>query len=124
MFTKSLGQIVKAFNNCFSKTYPPLCLYPSSVNVSFLFRLLKWKNPYFFFSLKLKKYFGTDGIFSFILKKVFGSICEPLKLLSNDSLSSVVFLDTYKTVKIVSIFKKADDNYVSKYRIIYVLCTM
>lgn len=81
------------------------------------FLLIHFSSPHFhvlklnkLISLKWKKSCGRNEVSSFFLKQVLGLVLEPLKILLNDSLSSGVHPDTYKTAKIVLICKIGDQN--------------
>ena len=72
------------------------------------------------FSLKTKKSPGYDDISFNVLKKCFGSLCEPLKYLFNLSTEKEIFPDDLKIAKVTTIYKADDKSDLSNYRPIYV----
>ena len=74
-----------------------------------------------FYSLKSNKSPGYDNISYNVIKKCLGSLCEPLKYLSNLSIEKGVFPDDSKIARITPIYKSEDSSDVSNYRPISVL---
>ena len=74
-----------------------------------------------FYSLKSNKSPGYDDISYNVIKKCFGSLCEPLKYLFNLSIEKSVFPDDLKIARVTPIYKDEDNGDVINYRPIYVL---
>ena len=74
-----------------------------------------------FYSLKSDKSPGYDDISYNVIKKCFGSLCEPLKYLFNLSIEKGVFPDDLKIARVTPIYKGEDSSDVSNYRPISVL---
>ena len=74
-----------------------------------------------FYSLKSNKSPGYDDISYNVIKKCFGSLCEPLKYLFNLSIEKGVFPDDSKIARVTPIYKSEDSSDVSNYRPISVL---
>ena len=53
-----------------------------------------------FFSLKINKSPGHDGVSFNVIKKCFGELCEPLKYLFNLSIVKGIFPDDLKIAKV------------------------
>ena len=75
----------------------------------------------FFFSLKINKSAGHDGVSFNVIKKCFGELCEPLKYLFNLSIVKGIFPDDLKIAKVTPIYKADNSSNVSNYRPISVL---
>jgi len=58
----------------------------------------------------------SDGLSPFILKNSIGALCEPLKMIFNQSLSTGVFAHRWKLATVSPIFKSGYKNVVSYYR--------
>ena len=69
-----------------------------------------------FFSLKINKSTGHDGVSFNVIKKCFGELCEPLKYLFNFSIVTGIFPDDLKIAKITLIYKADNSSNVSNYR--------
>ena len=74
-----------------------------------------------FYSLKSNKSPGCDDISYNVIKKCFGSLCEPLKYLFNLSIEKVIFPDDLKIARLTPINKGEDKSDVSDYRPVPVL---
>ena len=74
-----------------------------------------------FYSLKSNKSSGNDDISYNVIKKCFGSLCEPLKYLFNLSIEKGVFPDGLKIARVTPIYKGEGSSDVSNYRPISVL---
>ena len=74
-----------------------------------------------FFSLKIHKSPGHDGVSFNVIKKCFGELCEPLKYLFNLSIVKGIFPDDLKFEKVTPIYKADNSSNVSNYRPISVL---
>ena len=74
-----------------------------------------------FFSLKINKSPGHDGVSFNVIKKCFGEIYEPLKYLFNLSIVKGIFPDDLKIVKVTSIYSSNISSNISNYRPISVL---
>ncbi|PJE78200.1 hypothetical protein CI610_02867 [invertebrate metagenome] len=74
--------------------------------------------------LKLGKASGHDGISHHMLKYTVESVCIPLTLLFNLSLSTCVYPDVWKTANVMPLFKKNDRYSVTNYRPISLLSTV
>lgn len=70
-----------------------------------------------------KKGAGPDNIPAIFAKKCSASLCIPLTLLFNQSLSSGVFPDTWKVSAITPMYKNGKKCDVKNYRPISKLCT-
>ena len=69
-----------------------------------------------FYSLKSDKRPGYDDISYNVVKKCFGSLCEPLKYLFNLSIEKGVFTDDLKIARVTLIYKGEESCDVSNYR--------
>ena len=69
-----------------------------------------------FFSLKINKSPGHDGVSFNVIKKCFGELCEPLKYLFNLSIVKGIFPDDLKIGKVIPIYKADNSSNVSNYR--------
>ena len=74
-----------------------------------------------FFSLKINKSPGNDGVSFNVIKKCFGELCEPLKYLFNLSIVKGIFPDDLKILKVSPIYKADNSSNISNYRPISVL---
>ena len=74
-----------------------------------------------FFSLKINKNPGHDGVRFNLIKKCFGELCEPLKYLFNLSIVKGIFPDDLKIVKVTPKYKADSSSNISNYRPISVL---
>ena len=72
-------------------------------------------------NLKQKLSCGHDGISSRLLKASKTVVCKPLTLIINQTLTSGIFPDTLKIVKIIPLFKKGDKTLLENYRPISIL---
>lgn len=75
-------------------------------------------------NLKLGKASGDDGISHHMLKYTADTVCKPLEVLFNLSLSSCVFPGMWKLAKVMPLFKKGDKHSISNYRPISLLSTV
>ena len=73
-----------------------------------------------FFSLKINKSPGHDGVSFNVIKKCFGELCEPLKYLFNLSIVKGIFPDDLKIAKVTPIYKANNSSNSSNYRAISV----
>ena len=71
--------------------------------------------------LKLGKASGLDSISHQMLKKTCNTVCVPLSLLFNLSLSKSEFPTQWKTASVMPLFKKGDKSLISNYRPISLL---
>ena len=71
--------------------------------------------------LKPKTSCGHDGLSIKLLKGASSSICRPLALIINQSLSSGIFPDKLKLAKVIPIYKKGDSSLYDNYRPISLL---
>ena len=71
--------------------------------------------------LKLGKASGLDSISHHMLKKTCNTVCVPLSLLFNLSLSKSEFPMQWKTASVMPLFKKGDTSAISNYRPISLL---
>jgi hypothetical protein len=71
--------------------------------------------------LKLGKASGLDSIRHQMLKKTCNTVCVPLSLLFNLSLSKSEFPTQWKTASVMPLFKKGDKSLISNYRPISLL---
>ena len=69
-----------------------------------------------FYSLKSDKSPSYDDISYNVVKKCFGSLCEPLKYLFNLSIEKGVFTDDLKIARVTLIYKGEESCDVSNYR--------
>ena len=69
-----------------------------------------------FFSLKINKSPGHDGVSFNVIKKCFGELCEPLKYLFNLSIVKGIFPDDLKIAKVTPIYKGDNSSNISNYR--------
>ena len=67
-------------------------------------------------SIDINKASGPDNISHRMLKGCINSICEPLCILYNRSLSEGVFHESWKKAIVTPIFKKGDKSLPSNYR--------
>ena len=74
-----------------------------------------------FFSIKINKSPGHDGVSFNVIKTCFGELCEPLKCLFNFSIVKRIFPDDLKIAKATLIYKADNSSNVSNYRPISVL---
>ena len=74
-----------------------------------------------FFSLKITKSPGHDGVSFNVIKKCFGELCKPLKYLFNLSIVKGIFPDDLKIAKVTPIYKADNSSNVSNFRPISVL---
>ena len=74
-----------------------------------------------FFSHKINKSPGHDGVSFNVIKKCFGEFCVPLKYLSNLSIGKGIFPDDLKIAAVTGIYKADNSSNVSNYRPISVL---
>ena len=70
---------------------------------------------YAFYSLKINKGPSHGDISYNVIKKCFGSLCEPLKYLFNLSIEKGVFRDDLKIARVTPIYKGKDSSDVSNY---------
>ena len=75
----------------------------------------------FISSLKASTSAGFDDISTNILKKIAPVIIQPLTVIINQSLISVIFPSKLKISKVIPIFKKGDSRLISNYRPISIL---
>ena len=68
-----------------------------------------------FFSLKINKSPGHDGVSFNVIKKCFGELCEPLKYLFNLPIVKGIFLDDLKVAKVILIYKAENSSNISNY---------
>ena len=74
-----------------------------------------------FFSLKINKSPGHDGVSFNVIKKCFGELCELLKYFFNLSIVKGIFPDDLKIAKVTPIYKADNSSNISNYRPISVL---
>ena len=74
-----------------------------------------------FFSLKINKSPGHNGVSFNVMKNCFRELCEPLKYLFNLSIVKGNFPDDLKIAKVTRIYKADNSSNVSNYRPISVL---
>ena len=74
-----------------------------------------------FFSLEINKNPGNHKISFNIVKKCFGQIYNPLKIIFQLSLEKRIFSDDLKTAKVTPVFKGGDPSKLQKYISISVL---
>ena len=72
-----------------------------------------------FYSLKSNESPGYDDFSLSVIKKYFGSLCEPVKYLVNLSIKKSVFSGDLKIARVTPIYKGEDTSDVSNYRTIY-----
>ena len=72
-------------------------------------------------TLNTNKASGLDEISHHMLKNTAQSVCKPLAILFNMSLSCCIFPSKWKQARVMPIFKKGDANMVSNYRPISLL---
>ena len=75
-------------------------------------------------SLKNKSRYGTDEISNKLLKSIKNEICKPLTLIINQSLTTGIFPNAFKTSKVKPIYKKGDIADLNNYRPISLLPTI
>ena len=92
-------------------SYPSLFLYPTDfIEILNIVRSLKSSHSY-----------SHDEVSTHLLKKIIGSILSPLVHIFNLSLSSGVVPASFKTAKVIPIYKKDDPSSMSNYRPISIL---
>ena len=101
----------KPFDSNITKANTSMEAHPLSVN--------ELKDA--FFSLKINKSPGHDGLSFNVIKKCFGELCVPLKYLFNLSIGKGIFPDDLKIAKVTGIYKADNSSNVSNYRPISVL---
>ena len=74
--------------------------------------------------LKLGKASGEDGISHHMLRNTSQTVCIPLEIIFNMSLSSGIFPANWKVAKVMPLFKKGDRHSPSNYRPISLLSTV
>ena len=74
-----------------------------------------------FYSLKSNKSPGYDDVSYNVIKKCFGSLCEPLEYLFNLSMEKGVFPDDLKIARVTPVYEGENSSDVSNYRPISVL---
>ena len=74
-----------------------------------------------FFSLKINKSRGHDGMSFNVIKTCFGELCEPLKYLFNLSIVKGIFPDDLKIAKVTRIYHADNSSNINNYRPISVL---
>ena len=74
-----------------------------------------------FFSLKINKSQGLDGVSFNVIKRCFGELCKPLKYLFNLSIVKRIFPDDLKIAKVIPIYKADNSSNISNYSPISVL---
>ena len=74
-----------------------------------------------FFSLKINKSSGYDGISFNVVKNCFGLLIKPLMYIFNLSLAKWIFPDDLKIPRVTSFFKAGNENEVGNYRPISIL---
>ena len=75
-------------------------------------------------TLENKSSSGHDGISNKIVKLLKNEISKPLTVIINQMLKTGIFPDSFKTSKIVSLFKKGDHGLLTNYRPISLLPTI
>ena len=75
-------------------------------------------------SLKNNSSYGTDEISNKLLKSIKNEICKPLTLIINQSLTTGIFPNAFKTSKVKLIYKKGDIADLNNYRPISLLPTI
>ena len=102
---------LKPFDSYITKANTSMDSQPLSIN--------KLKDA--FFSLKINKSPGHDGVSFNFIRKCFGVLCEPLKYLFNLLIVKGIFPDDLKIAKATPIYKADNSSNVSNYRPISVL---
>ena len=74
-----------------------------------------------FFSLKINKSSGYDGISFNVVKNCFGPLIKPLMYIFNLSLAKGIFPDDLKIARVTPVFKAGNENEVGNYRPISIL---
>ena len=74
-----------------------------------------------FFSLKINKSSGYDGISFNVVKNYFGPLIKPLMYIFNLSLAKGIFPDDLKIARVTPVFKAGNENEVGNYRPISIL---
>ena len=74
-----------------------------------------------FFSLKINKSSGYDGISFNVVKNCFGPLIKPLMYIFNLSLAKGIFPDDLKIARVTLVFKAGNENEVGNYRSISIL---
>ena len=74
-------------------------------------------------TLKIKSSSGHDGISNKIVKPLNNKISKPLTVITNQMLKTVIFPDSFKSSKIVPLFKRGDHGLQTNYRPISLLPT-
>ena len=75
-------------------------------------------------TLENKSSSGHDGISNKIVKLLKNEISKPLTVIINQMLKTGIFPDSFKTSKIVHLFKKGDHGLLTNYRPISLLPTI
>ena len=75
-------------------------------------------------SLENKSSSGHDGISNKIVKLLKNKISKPLTVIINQMLKTVIFPVSFKSSKIVPLFKKGDHGLLTNYRSISLLSTI
>ena len=70
-----------------------------------------------FFSFKINKSPGHDGVSFSVIKKCFGELCQPLKYLFNLSIVKGICPDDLKIAKVTPIYKADNSSNISNYRL-------
>ena len=126
-------EIAENFNKCFTEIGPSLARKIPPPNKSF-YNFLKETNTVLdseplstnelkeaFFSLKINKSPGIDGITFNVTKKCFGELHDVLRFLFDLSLKTGIFPDPLKIAKVTPLFKTGETSELSNYRPISVL---
>ena len=74
-----------------------------------------------FFSLKINKSSGYDGISFNVVKNCFGPLTKTLMCIFNLSLEQAIFPDDLKIARVTPVFKAGNENEVGNYRSISIL---
>ena len=75
-------------------------------------------------TLNIKSSSGHDGISNKIVKLLKNKISKPLTVITNQMLKTVIFPDSFKSSKIVPLFKRGDHGLQTNYRPISLLPTI
>ena len=121
-FNKFFTNIRTDLANKIPNASKPFDSYITKANISMKSQLLsinELKDA--FFSLKINKSPGHDGVSFNVIKKCFGELCELLKFLFNLSIVKGIFPDDLKIAKVTPIHKAGNSSNVSNYRPISVL---
>ena len=73
---------------------------------------------------KNKSSYGTDEISNKLLKSIKNEICKPVTLIINQSITTGIFPNAFKTSKVKPIYKKGDIADLNNYRPISLLSTI